>query len=79
MPQSGNMLSSEALSHPYIQALKINLNQVQAERASIRSRITLLNKRMDDLQKGMDTRLRIETEMKNLDRGVAGCVTSVQT
>ena len=68
MPQSGNMLSSEALAHPYIQALKINLNQVQAQRASIRSRIILLNKRMDDLQKGMDTRLRIETEMKNLDR-----------
>jgi len=68
MPTDENVLNSEALAHPYIQALKINLNKVEADRASILSRITLLNKRMDDLQKEMDTRLRIETEMKSLDR-----------
>lgn len=69
MPEEDqSMMSSEDLANPYIQSLKMSLNQAQAQRASILSRISLLNKRIDDVQKGMDTRLRIETELSNLDR-----------
>ncbi len=68
MPDNSNLMTAEAISNPYVQALKMSLNQVEAERASIQSRIYVLNQRMDDIQKGMDARLRIETEMQNLDR-----------
>lgn len=67
-PQDQNFISSGAISNPYVQSLKISLNQIESERASIRSRIGVLNQRIIDIQKGMDARLRIETEMQNLDR-----------
>ncbi len=54
--------------NPYIQALKMQLNQVQTQKASIQTRINVYHTRMEDVQKGMDARLRIETEMQNLDR-----------
>lgn len=68
MPENQNLMSSAAMTNPYVQALKMSLNQVQAERASLRSRIYVLNKRMAEVAQGMDSRLRIETEMQNLER-----------
>jgi len=67
MPKA-SIMSSGAINNPYIQSLKIALNNAEAQRASLRSRIGLLSRRMADIKKGMDTRLSIETEMQNLDR-----------
>ena len=67
MPEA-SIMSSGAINNPYIQSLKIALNNAEAQRASLRSRIGLLSRRMADIQKGMDTRLSIETAMQNLDR-----------
>lgn len=67
MPEA-SIMSSGAINNPYIQSLKIALNNAEAQRASLRSRISLLSRRKADIQKGMDTRLSIETEMQNLDR-----------
>ncbi|MBE0469741.1 MAG: hypothetical protein IBX55_09580 [Methyloprofundus sp.] len=68
MPEQTSIMSSGAINNPYIQSLKIALNNAEAQRASLRSRINLLSQRMADIQKGMDTRLSIETEMQNLER-----------
>lgn len=68
MPDNQNLMSSAAMTNPYIQALKMSLNQVQTEEASLRSRIYVLNKRKAGINQGMDSRLRIETEMQNLER-----------
>lgn len=69
MPEpTDSIMSSGAINNPYIQSLKIALNNAEAQRASLRSRIGLLSQRKNEIQKGMDTRLSIETEMQNLDR-----------
>ncbi|MCF7971380.1 MAG: hypothetical protein K9L22_09495 [Methylococcaceae bacterium] len=68
MPRNTNIISAGAMANPYIQTLKIALNNAEAERASLQSRMSLLNRRMRDIRQGMDTRLSIETEMQNLDR-----------
>lgn len=68
MPENQNSMSSAAMTNPYVQALKMSLNQIQSERASIRSRIYVLTNRKKDIEKGMDARLNIETEMQNLER-----------
>ncbi len=67
MPKT-NIISSGAMANPYIQTLKIALNNAEAERASVRSRLALLTTRLHEIQRGMDARLSIETEMQNLDR-----------
>lgn len=66
MPDSPDVMNS--ISNPYVQTLKMTLNQIQAEKASIRSRIYVLKTRVKNIQQNMDSRLHIETEMQNLDR-----------
>lgn len=66
--QDHNIMSTGAISNPYVQSLKISLNQIESERASIRSRIGILNQRLANHREGMDARLHIETEMQGLDR-----------
>ena len=68
MPRSTNVISAGVMTNPYIQTLKIALNNAEANRASLQSRLALLTSRMYDIKEGMDTRLSIETEMQNLDR-----------
>ncbi len=56
------------IANSYIQALKMQLNEVEAARASLQSRIFIYQKRIGDVHKEMDSRLHIETELQNLDR-----------
>lgn len=67
-PKNQTIVSSGAISNPYVQSLKLSMNKVESERASIRSRVNVLNQRIIDIQNGLDARLRIATEMQNLDR-----------
>lgn len=67
-PASNGLFSSAAIENPYVQALKTSLNQVASERASLRARMALLQKKATKIRQNMDARLRIETEAKNLDR-----------
>jgi polysaccharide chain length determinant protein (PEP-CTERM system associated) len=67
-PSSNDIFSSAAIGNPYVQALKISLNQLASERASLKSRITLLKNKANKIRQSMDARLRVETEAQNLDR-----------
>lgn len=68
MSDDPNVLNSGAMANPYIQTLKLSLNEVETEKASILSRVGVLNHRIKDIEEGMDSRLRLETEMQNMDR-----------
>ena len=63
-----NQGGNGSVDSPYIQALKMSLSQNESEQASIQSRRSLLYKRLKETQQGMDARLRIATELQNLDR-----------
>ena len=56
------------MSNPYAQSIKIALNSVDAEIATIKSRIHSLNKKLQKEDEQFNTRLSIETEMQNLNR-----------
>lgn len=68
MPKNKNILNSGVISNPYVQSLKVALNQIESERATLKSRIYSLNNQLVGIQEGMDARLSIETEMQNLER-----------
>ncbi|NOQ63316.1 MAG: hypothetical protein GQ582_02240 [Methyloprofundus sp.] len=68
LPGTDNELNTAAMSSPYTQALKASLNQIETDKASIVSRVEVLTQRLVDIEEGLNSRLRIETEMQNLDR-----------
>jgi polysaccharide chain length determinant protein (PEP-CTERM system associated) len=60
--------SEKAMSNPYAQSIKIALNSVDAEIATIKTRIKSLNEKLQSEDKQFNARLAIETEMDNLNR-----------
>ncbi len=60
--------SLEAMSNPYVQAIKTQINQVDAEIATLKSRAGMYQKTLKKVDEQFSTRLSIETEMKNLNR-----------
>ena len=56
------------MTNPYIQSIQIAINQVDAEIASINSRVDIFSKRLQKAQDELNTRLSIETEIENLNR-----------
>ncbi len=57
-----------ALSNPYVQTIKVALNELEAQIASLISRIKNQQDKMAQLDDQYTDRLRIETEMQNLNR-----------
>ena len=57
-----------AMVNPYVQSLKIAANEASAEVAALQSRVKYIQKRMDEQKDQLDSRLKTETSMKNLNR-----------
>jgi len=60
--------SEKAMSNPYAQSIKIALNSVDTEIATIKTRMQSLNEKLQSEDKQFNARLAIETEMENLNR-----------
>jgi polysaccharide chain length determinant protein (PEP-CTERM system associated) len=57
-----------ALANPYVQQLKIALNQAETDVASNSTRIEYLQKKIEKIKSQLNARLTVETEMKNINR-----------
>lgn len=60
--------SAKAMSNPYAQSIKIAINSVGAEIATIKTRMQSLNEKLKSEDEQFNARLAIETEMENLNR-----------
>jgi polysaccharide chain length determinant protein (PEP-CTERM system associated) len=58
-----------AMSSPYVQSIKIQKNEIDTEIATINSRIAAYEKKLKHENDQFNSRLTIETEMANLNRG----------
>ena len=61
-------LDTAVLTNPYVQSIKIAINEADANIASINSRIDIFQSRLQKAQDELNSRLSIETEMENLNR-----------
>ncbi len=61
----------EAMSNPYVQTIKIALNNLDAEVATLNSRIYSYRNKLKKEDEQFNARLVIETEMQNLNRDYA--------
>ena len=63
--------SFKAMSNPYVQSIKIGINAIDVEIATINSRITSFKNKLQKEDEQFNTRLVIETEMQDLNRDYA--------
>ena len=61
-------LDTAVLNNPYVQSIKVAINEVDANIASINSRIEIFQQRLVKEQEELNSRLSIETEIENLNR-----------
>lgn len=61
-------LETAVLTNPYVQGIKIALNEADANIASINSRVEIFQRRLEKAKEELNSRLSIETEMENLNR-----------
>jgi polysaccharide chain length determinant protein (PEP-CTERM system associated) len=61
-------IGAEKMGNPYVQALKMGFDNAQAEVASSQTLVEAIRARIAKLEEGLNERLTIETEMKNLNR-----------
>lgn len=61
-------LDPSVMTNPYLQSIQVALNQVDADIASLNSRIDNSQKRLQKAQDELNARLSIETEIQNLNR-----------
>ena len=63
-----DLIGPQKMSNPYVQTLKIAFDNAEAEVASIQALINSIKNRAIKIEEGLNERLAIETEMKNLNR-----------
>lgn len=61
-------IGPQKMSNPYVQTLKTAYDNAEAEVASINALINSIKSRISKIEQGLNERLAIETEMKNLNR-----------
>jgi polysaccharide chain length determinant protein (PEP-CTERM system associated) len=61
-------VDARAMVNPYVQSLKEAANGASAEVAAIQSRVNYVQAQLDNRTEQLDSRLKIETAMKNLNR-----------
>ena len=71
-------LDTAVLTNPYVQGIKIAINEADANLASINSRVDILQKRLQKAQDELNSRLSIETEMENLNRDYSAIKTNYE-
>ena len=64
-------LDNAVLTNPYVQSIKVAINEIDANIASINSRIDIFQQRLLKEQDELNSRLSIETEIENLNRDYA--------
>ena len=64
-------LETAVLTNPYVQGIKVAINEADANIASINSRVEIFQKRLQKAQDELNSRLSIETEIENLNRDYA--------
>ena len=57
-----------AMSNPYVQTIKMALNNIETEVATLNARIYNYNQKLQQEDKQFNERLSIETQMENLNR-----------
>lgn len=67
-PQEEGQLNSAVMTNPYIQTIKVAMNDTDANIASIHSRVEMFEKRLKTAQDELNMRLSVETEIQNLNR-----------
>lgn len=58
----------QVLANPYIQTIKVALNEADTQVAAAQARVEELKQRKDRIGEELNTRLSVETELKNLNR-----------
>jgi polysaccharide chain length determinant protein (PEP-CTERM system associated) len=61
-------LSSSGEANPVFQQMKLALSEAEANVASLKARVKAYEDKIKKLQEQMDARLKVETELKNLNR-----------
>ena len=64
-------LDKSVMTNPYVQSIQVALNEIDANIASINSRVDIFQKRLEKAQDELNSRLSIETEIENLNRDYA--------
>ncbi|MGZ8189861.1 MAG: XrtA system polysaccharide chain length determinant [Methylococcaceae bacterium] len=64
-------LDTAVMTNPYVQSIKVAINEADANIASINSRVEIFQKRLEKAQEELNMRFSIETEMENLNRDYA--------
>ncbi len=64
----GNLISPKTMANPYIQTIKIALNENEAEIASQKAKVNQLKARIEKMKEELNLRLSVETELQNLNR-----------
>ncbi|SJM95100.1 putative Polysaccharide chain length determinant protein [Crenothrix polyspora] len=67
-PEANPLIKPSVMANPYIQTIKVALNESEAEVASSQSRVKELQQRVDKIGTELNSRLTVETELKNLNR-----------
>ncbi|MGY6277101.1 XrtA system polysaccharide chain length determinant [Methylomonas sp. MgM2] len=63
-----DIIGPQKMSNPYVQSLKMAYDNAEAEVASNQALIGSIQSRINQIEQGLNERLSIETEMKNLNR-----------
>lgn len=64
-------LDTAVLTNPYVQSIKVAINEADANISSINSRVDIFQQRLQKAQDELNSRLSIETEIENLNRDYA--------
>ena len=64
-------LDTAVMTNPYVQSIKVAINEADANISSINSRVEIFQQRLQKAQDELNSRLSIETEMENLNRDYA--------
>jgi polysaccharide chain length determinant protein (PEP-CTERM system associated) len=67
-PTDGSVVTPKTMANPYIQTIKVALNENDAEIASQKAKVNQLKARIEKMKDELNMRLSVETELQNLNR-----------
>lgn len=68
IPDNIDAITPQKMANPYVQSLKMAFSSAEADVASAQALASSIQARVNKLEQGLNERLTIETEMKNLNR-----------
>jgi polysaccharide chain length determinant protein (PEP-CTERM system associated) len=67
-PVDSSFVTPKTMANPYIQSIKVALNETDAEIASHKAKVNQLKVRIEKMKEELNLRLSVETELQNLNR-----------